>query len=82
MPVLALVDEDQETIERVATVPGQRFIDRETMHSALRRDAGVDARHAAQGYRGSSGDRQRDAGDRLGGDDAVGAGAALEKWSR
>ena len=31
IPVMVLVDEDQDEIERVVMIPGERFIDRETM---------------------------------------------------
>ena len=35
VPVMVLVDEAQDTIERIVMVPGERFIDRETMGDML-----------------------------------------------
>jgi len=35
VPVMVLVDEDKDEIERVVMVPGERFIDRETMGDML-----------------------------------------------
>ncbi len=35
VPVMVLVDEDADTIERIVMVPGERFIDRETMGDML-----------------------------------------------